>query len=35
MCWQEADIPKIREYKSIGYWGKGINRKTGKKAKTE
>jgi len=34
MCWKEADIAKIREYKSNGYWGKGINRKTGKKAKS-
>jgi hypothetical protein len=33
MCWKEADVVKIREYKSSGYWGKGINRKTGKKAK--
>jgi excisionase family DNA binding protein len=33
MRWNEADIVKIREYKSGGYWGKGINRKTGKKAK--
>lgn len=35
MCWKEADIAKIREHKSKRYWGKGINRKTGKKAKAK
>jgi predicted site-specific integrase-resolvase len=33
MCWSEIDIVKIGKYKNAGYWGKGINRKTGKKAK--
>jgi hypothetical protein len=35
MCWRESDIAKIAEYKNAGYWGKGINRKTGKKAKAK
>jgi hypothetical protein len=33
MCWTEGDIVKIKAYKDVGYWGKGIDRKTGKKAK--
>jgi DNA-binding transcriptional MerR regulator len=32
-CWTEKDLTAIREYKESGYWGKGIDRKTGKKAK--
>jgi excisionase family DNA binding protein len=35
MCWAESDFVKIEEYKNAGYWGKGINRKTGKKAKAK
>ncbi len=35
MCWKDSDVVKIREYKKSGYWGKGINRKTGKKAKAK
>ena len=31
--WTEEDISKLKEHKASGYWGKGINRKTGKKAK--
>ena len=32
-CWTENDLAAIKEYKNSGYWGKGIDRKTGKKAK--
>jgi excisionase family DNA binding protein len=32
-CWSEDELAKIKEHKTAGYWGKGINRKTGKKAK--
>jgi DNA-binding transcriptional MerR regulator len=32
-CWTEKDLAAIKEYKKSGYWGKGIDRKTGKKAK--
>lgn len=32
-CWTEYEMAKIREHKAAGYWGKGIDRKTGKKAK--
>ena len=32
-CWTDKDLAAIKEYKAVGYWGKGINRKTGKKAK--
>jgi predicted site-specific integrase-resolvase len=35
MCWEESDVVKIRQYKKSGYWGKGINRKTGEKAKAK
>lgn len=31
--WTESGMAKIREYKVKGYWGKGIDRKTGKRAK--
>jgi excisionase family DNA binding protein len=31
--WTEEELAKIKEYKTAGYWGKGIDRKTGKKAK--
>jgi len=32
-CWTEVDLTKIKQYKDAGYWGKGIDRKTGKKSK--
>ncbi|HEV2223494.1 MAG TPA: helix-turn-helix domain-containing protein [Candidatus Acidoferrales bacterium] len=32
-CWTEDEMAKIIEHKATGYWGKGINRKTGKRAK--
>jgi excisionase family DNA binding protein len=32
-CWLKEDLVKIEEFKAAGYWGKGINRKTGQKAK--
>jgi excisionase family DNA binding protein len=32
-CWTEDEIAIIRGHKAAGYWGKGIDRKTGKKAK--
>lgn len=32
-CWTEADVARIRKYKIAEYWGKGINRKTGTRAK--
>lgn len=32
-CWTEDELAKIREHKAVGYWGKGIDRKTGKRAK--
>jgi hypothetical protein len=32
-CWTARDLAVIREFKKSGYWGKGIDRKTGKKAK--
>jgi excisionase family DNA binding protein len=31
--WTEKEMTKIREHKAAGYWGKGIDRRTGKKAK--
>jgi len=34
-CWTEKDLTAIKEYKKSGYWGKGIDRKTGKKAKNK
>jgi excisionase family DNA binding protein len=32
-CWTEVDLAKIKKYKATGYWGKGIDRRTGRKAK--
>jgi DNA-binding transcriptional MerR regulator len=32
-CWTEDDLAAIREHKKSGFWGKGIDRRTGKKAK--
>jgi hypothetical protein len=31
--WTDKDLAAIKAYKNSGYWGKGIDRKTGKKAK--
>jgi transposase-like protein len=31
--WSTTEIAEIREYKKTNYWGKGIDRRTGKKAK--
>jgi excisionase family DNA binding protein len=33
--WTEKEMAEIRQYKVTGYWGKGIDRRTGKKAKTQ
>jgi excisionase family DNA binding protein len=32
-CWTEDDVARIREHKATGFWGRGIDRRTGKKAK--
>jgi DNA-binding transcriptional MerR regulator len=32
--WTAEEIGQIEEHKKTGYWGRGINRRTGKKAKT-
>jgi hypothetical protein len=31
--WSAAEVAEIQEYKKANYWGKGIDRRTGKKAK--
>jgi hypothetical protein len=31
--WSAAELAEIHEYKKANYWGKGIDRRTGKKAK--
>jgi len=31
--WSAAELAEILEYKKASYWGKGIDRRTGKKAK--
>jgi predicted site-specific integrase-resolvase len=31
--WSATELAEIREYKKTNYWGKGIDRRTGKKAK--
>jgi predicted site-specific integrase-resolvase len=31
--WTDEEVTKIKEYKKSAYWGKGIDRRTGKKAK--
>ena len=31
--WTQEELAKIQEHKTTGYWGKGIDRRTGKKAK--
>ena len=33
--WTAEEIARIKEHKTTGYWGKGINRRTGKKAKNK
>jgi hypothetical protein len=34
-CWKENEVEHIRAYMDSGYWGKGIDRRTGKKAKNK
>jgi len=31
--WTEKQMDEIRKYKANNYWGKGVDRRTGKKAK--
>jgi predicted site-specific integrase-resolvase len=31
--WSATEIAEIQEYKKTSYWGKGLDRRTGKKAK--
>jgi excisionase family DNA binding protein len=31
--WSATEIAEIQEYKKANYWGKGLDRRTGKKAK--
>jgi transposase-like protein len=31
--WTAAEVAQIKEHKKTTYWGKGLNRRTGKKAK--
>ena len=31
--WTEKQMAMLREYKTTSYWGKGVDRRTGKKAK--
>jgi hypothetical protein len=33
--WTEEDMVKLKEHKAASYWGKGLNRRTGKKAKSK
>ena len=33
--WTEEEMPKLKEHKATSYWGKGMDRRTGKKAKTK
>jgi predicted site-specific integrase-resolvase len=33
--WTEEDMVKLKEHKATSYWGKGLNRRTGKKAKSK
>lgn len=32
-CWTEDEMTKIKDHKATGYWGKGLDRRNGKKAK--
>jgi hypothetical protein len=31
--WTAVEVIQIKEHKKLAYWGKGIDRRTGKKAK--
>jgi predicted site-specific integrase-resolvase len=31
--WTDEEVSKIKEHKKSAYWGRGIDRRTGKKAK--
>jgi hypothetical protein len=31
--WTEKDMEQLRQHKATSYWGRGIDRRTGKKAK--
>lgn len=33
--WTAAEVARIKEYKQATYWGKGIDRRIGKKSKTQ
>lgn len=33
--WTEDDMEKLRKHKARSYWGKGLDRRTGKKAKSK
>ena len=33
--WAAAEVAKIKEYKQATYWGKGVDRRTGRKSKTQ
>ena len=33
--WTEEEMLKLKEHKATSYWGKGLNRRTGKKAKAK
>jgi hypothetical protein len=33
--WTAAEVAQIKEYKQRTYWGKGIDRRTGKKVKNK
>jgi excisionase family DNA binding protein len=33
--WNESDIEQLRKHKRASYWGKGLDRRTGKKAKSQ
>jgi predicted site-specific integrase-resolvase len=33
--WTENDMMQVRKYKVTSYWGKGLDRRTGKKAKSK
>ncbi len=33
--WTAEEVAQIKDHKRVAYWGKGINRRTGKKAKSK
>jgi transposase-like protein len=33
--WTEDDMEQLRKHKATSYWGKGLDRRTGKKAKSK